>query len=78
MLYYLQVEVTMNQVKQLMKTRGMNVTALMRASELSWPTCDGIYKARNWPTDSTQWGTIKAIANALGVSPEYLLSGNNK
>jgi len=61
-----------------MKQQGKNSSDLMHASGLSWPTCNGIYKAEDWPTTSTQWGTIQAIARALGVTPEFLLSENSK
>lgn len=67
----------MNKVKRLMLERNMNTSDLMRASGLSWPTCDEASKVQDWPTEKTQWGTIEAIASALGVSSEYLVSENN-
>ena len=67
----------MNKVRQLMDQRGMNVSNLMFASGLSWPTCDDAYKSDPWPTERTQWRTIEAIARALKVDPSELLSTNN-
>lgn len=67
----------MNKVRQLMEERGMNVSDLMFASGLSWPTCDDAYKADPWPTERTQWRTIAKIAKALSVPIDDLYSDNN-
>jgi len=68
----------MNKVRQILTEKGMTVTQLMRKSGLSMGTCHTAASLADWPEPGTEWATIQSIAKALGVTPEYLISGNNK
>lgn len=68
----------MNKVKSLLEKRGWSISDLMRKSGLAMGTCHTAATSPDWPTEGVNWGTIQAIADALGVSPVDLLSENNK
>lgn len=60
--------------------KKFKVADLVRISGLSRGTWDYIVDddTNDWPTDGVSWGTIKAVASALGVSPYDITTDNNK
>ena len=67
----------MNKAKQLIQKKGLTQGHLLDSTGLSLPTIQHIMTADDWPQPKTYIGTIVAIAKAIGVSPEYLISENN-
>ena len=51
-------------LKQLMDERGMNVSALARASEVSWQTVKNIFTL----TSNPSVGTLQKICHGLGIT----------
>lgn len=66
----------MSKVTELMRQKNWEIKDLSYHSRLSQGAC---YQAMRpgWPFRGTNWKTIQAIARALGVKPEFLISDNN-
>jgi len=66
----------MNKVKKLLDKSGLTQSGLMRKTGLAMGTIGQAVNEPDWPTDGVNWGTVRKIAEALGVNPRDLLSNN--
>ena len=62
-------------IKEELKRRDWRIANLARNAGVSYPTAmEATHEG--WPTKRVTWGTITAIARALGVDPKDLLTNN--